>query len=219
MTRRHTAYHTLARLSSAAKMPCPSWGLPARRTCPGAIIDGTLTDRCRTCYAGQGRFTRSNVKQFLATNMTDWQTPDWTTRMIAAIAHLPFFRWFHSGDGYKRALWDKIYEICKATPNTRHWIPTSVHETGAFDDELARLETLPNVRLRRSSPDHDTFEPHHGSMVYTTQKPPQGVTPCMATKDHGCGDCRACWGNEAVIGYRHHGQARPATVIKLWRKE
>ena len=62
-----------------------------------------------------------------------------------------YFRWFDSGDMYDLRLAEKMLEICKATPWTRHWIPTRMHKFKKFSKVIEELNKLENVVVRLSS--------------------------------------------------------------------
>ena len=52
------------KLSAASKMPCKSWSLQAKETCPGSIdpITKKLVPSCDGCYAAEGMYNMPNVK-------------------------------------------------------------------------------------------------------------------------------------------------------------
>ena len=119
---------------------------------------------------------------------------------------------------YALELAEKIYSIAKATPNTKHWIPTRMAKFPKFAAVLDRLQALPNVMVRYSSDAVDgTFGAGHGSTIIPAGAPvPAGVTLCHAPAQGGkCLDCRACYDKSvAVIGYQAHGK-KMAKVIRL----
>jgi hypothetical protein len=139
--------------------------------------------------------------------------------MVQALKKDKHFRWFDSGDMYSLELAEKIYSIMKATPTTKHWLPTRMAKFSKFQDVLARMQALPNVMVRFSSDAVDgTFTPGvHGSTILPdADKAPEGVTVCQAYNQGGkCLDCRACYSKEvAVIGYPAHGK-KMAKVIRI----
>lgn len=208
------------KLSSATKMPCPSWSLPAIVTCPGSLdADGNLVAACSGCYAAQGRYLFGNVDAVRQHNMADWQHADWTDKMVRLIDGEPFFRWFDSGDVYSPELAGKILAVCLKTPATRHWIPTRARKDARILPILRMLASLPNVVVRHSS-DSVTgqrlagFE-HTSTIVADTTSHNVGRQPdgtiagrCSAWQREGkCGDCRLCWDKRvAVIEYPQHGK-------------
>ena len=85
-------------LSNPSKMPGKSWGLQAITTCAGATdpTTGELVPACQGCYATDGNYRFTQVKDKRAFNKLDWQTDDWTARMINELtwSSTRYFRWF-----------------------------------------------------------------------------------------------------------------------------
>jgi hypothetical protein len=105
----------------------------------------------------------------------------------------------------------KILEVCERTPWVKHWIPTRMHKFAKFGLVLARLESLPNVVIRRSS-DSITGETIQGSTtstIATLDTVPQGAVVCEAyTRGGKCDKCRACWDKSvSVVCYIGHGKS------------
>ena len=142
----------MIKLSKASKMPCRSWSLQAIDTCPASIgSDGDLVDACKGCYATTGNYNFPNVKAPRIHNKEDWKREEWVADMIAELDNDRYFRWFDSGDMYDLRLAEKILEICKSTPWTRHWIPTRMHKFKKFKQVIDELNKLDNVVVRLSS--------------------------------------------------------------------
>ena len=104
-----------------------------------------------------------------------------------------FFRWFDSGDIQNVFMGLNILEVCKQTPDIKHWIPTKEYK---FWRQVLKIEKLPeNVCLRISSPNIDQ-EPLKGfnktSTVHENKK--AFGLECIAYKQDGkCLDCKACY--------------------------
>jgi hypothetical protein len=222
----------MIKLSKAGKMPCPSFSTPALRACPGAIDPETKTLKpvCKSCYATKGTYQYPSVKKLREDNLKATENPDFVSTMVSLINNggNRYFRWFDSGDIHSELMLAKVTEVCKETPEVKHWIPTKSREL--FSSELwAKLESLPNVRVRYSSPSIDgSFESlKHGSVAYkslerikTTSnfiaglKPsnflflcPVGLTKAskLAKERKSCEDCRACWSKDiTIVAYRLH---------------
>ena len=81
----------------------------------------------------------------------------------------------------------KIFEVCKLTPETSHWLPTREAWTADY------LEQVPgNLTLRFSMPMID--QPAAGSWVNTsTVVSGEGRTCPAPDQNNECKDCRACW--------------------------
>ena len=173
----------------------------------------------RSCYATTGTYHFPDVKAVRADNKADWQRAGWTADMVKALSKETHFRWFDSGDMYAIELAEKIYSIAKATPTTKHWIPTRMAKFPKFAAVLDRLQALPNVMVRFSSDAVDgTFTPgtHGSTIVPSADQAPAGVQVCPAYSQGGkCLDCRACYDKSvAVIGYPAHGR-KMAKVIRI----
>lgn len=211
----------MIKLSKASKMPCMSWSLVAVETCPGAKAPGGgLVDACRGCYATGGNYRYPNVKAPREHNRKDWRREAWVQDMTDALAGQSLFRWFDSGDMYSLQLAEKIYQVMARTPHVRHWLPTRMHKFDKFADVLARMESLPNVVVRRSS-DSVVGERVPGrwssTIVPTGEHLPSGAVLCGAyQRDGKCGDCRACWDRSVpVVAYPAHGQGMARVIRAL----
>ena len=201
------------KISKASKMPCRSWSLEAGATCPGSKDDPA----CEGCYAKGGNYRFKNVRAVREHNRADWRNDDWVEVMTQVIGiNDLYFRWFDSGDMYALDLADKIYQVMAATPGTKHWLPTRMHKFPKFDHIIRKMELLPNVVVRKSTPGVNT-EPMAGNNVSVifSDTPPADTEVCNAPENKGkCGTCRACWDKDIrVIGYAAHG-AKMAKLIK-----
>jgi len=135
----------MLKLSKASKMPCRSWSLQALDTCPASRdASGNLVPACSGCYATTGNYRFKNVRAPREHNRDDWKRDNWCADMVAELDNDRYFRWFDSGDIYSVKLAEKIYEVCKATPWTRHWIPTRMYKFKKFKKILNKLNKLPN---------------------------------------------------------------------------
>ena len=202
----------MIRLSKASKMPCRSWSLQALDTCPGSRkSDGSLVDACSGCYATTGNYRFSNVKAPREHNREDWKRSDWVSEMVAELDNDRYFRWFDSGDLYDIRLAQKILEVMTATPWVKHWLPTRMHKFAKFSKVLAKMESLPNVVVRKSSDSIDggTIPGLTTSTIASAHNVPSGATVCEAyTRQGKCGSCRSCWSKDvSVICYIGHGKS------------
>jgi hypothetical protein len=97
-----------------------------------------------------------------------------------------YFRWHDSGDVQNLDHLNKIYEVCKLTPDVKHWMPT--REAWVKD----HLDSCPdNLIIRLSAPMVDQAAPEswpHTSTVVTS-----GRTCPAPDQGNQCKDCRACW--------------------------
>ena len=200
------------RLSKASKMPCRSWSLEALTTCPASKdSNGDLVPACKGCYATTGHYHYPNVKEPRLHNQSDWKHDDWVDAMVAELDNDRYFRWFDSGDMYDARLANKILEVMRRTPWTRHWLPTRMHKFDKFKPVIAEMELLPNVVVRLSSdgvqgeivPD----APNSSTIIPTISHKLDNMTLCEAYERSGkCGTCRACWDKTvSVVAYPAHG--------------
>jgi hypothetical protein len=117
--------------------------------------------------------------------------------MAAVIKRQKWFRWHDAGDVQDQQHLEKIFEVCRLTPDTRHWLPT---REAWIKDHLASKPD--NLVIRFSPPmvgqRNDSWP--NSSMVVET-----GAT-CPAPAQGGkCLDCRQCWDpNIKTVSYGKH---------------
>jgi len=199
------------KISKVGKLNSRSWSLEALETCPASKgSDGELVPACKGCYAVGGNYRFKNVKEARSHNKKDWQRSEWVADMIEELDSDRYFRWFDSGDMYSLALAEKMYEICKATPWTKHWIPTRMHKFKKFRDVIDRLNALDNVVVRLSSDGINgeiIEEAEYSSTIIPFIDSVTVATVCNAPLQDGkCKKCRLCWDKSTkVIAYAGHG--------------
>ena len=199
------------KISKVGKLNSRSWSLEALETCPASKgSDGELVPACKGCYAVGGNYRFQNVKDARSHNKRDWKRSEWVADMIEELDSDRYFRWFDSGDMYSLALAEKMYEICKATPWTKHWIPTRMHKFKKFRDVIDRLNALDNVVVRLSSDGINgeiIEEAEYSSTIIPFIDSVTVATVCNAPLQEGkCKKCRACWHKDVkVIAYAGHG--------------
>ena len=175
-------------LSAPSKMPGPSYNLPATQCITGAKLAQVPGSVCHGCYALKGRYRFNNVKAAMARRLEALGHPDWIAAMTVLIKGEPVFRWHDSGDLQSPEHLKAIFEVCKNTPETRHWMPTR-------EARFLRLmypEVIPkNLIIRFSS--HMVDQQPVGWWPWTSTVSTEMKT-CPA-KDQGneCKSCRACW--------------------------
>jgi hypothetical protein len=192
--------------------------LQALETCQGSIgKDGQLVEVCQGCYATQGFYHMPDAISLRKSNKEDWQTDDWVARMIAALVKQKKFRWFDSGDLYSVDLAWKIYDVCRATPHVKHWLPTRMHKFEKYFNVLGALSCLPNVVVRLSADNvEEQIAGKTTSMVIKTHEHRQGVHVCPSSLQEGkCGTCMACWDKDVkVVAYVAHSR-KMAKVFQI----
>ena len=132
----------------------------------------------------------------------------WVELMAATVnrTRSPWFRWFDSGEVQSVKHGIQILEVCKATPEKTHWIPTK--EKKIWRDVLAQVDLPDNVTLRLSGAMIDGDAPKgwkgNTSTVHRDQAPIGHA--CPAPSQGGkCQDCRACWSRDVSnVSYHAH---------------
>ena len=213
-------------LSSPGKMPCRSFSLPALTTCPvGRVLAKQENTSCSDCYALKGRYYFFNVKAALKYRLGAVQRAlrskvgrkRWIEAMVTQISEQShdYFRWHDSGDIFSEPYLMLMVEVIRATPDTKHWIPTK--EFNLIQKHWVLLESLSNATFRYSTgalaetrdqlspgPDgppiaHVQSVEGYGTAASITRVAQSGALLCLAAaraklgKEQACGDCRACW--------------------------
>ena len=187
-------------LSAPSKMPGSSYNLPAVKCITGSKLVKVPGSVCHGCYALKGRYRFNNVKAALARRLASLGHPDWIKAMTILIKGQAVHRWHDSGDIQSVEHLKAIFEVCKNTAETRHWLPTR-------EARFLRLmdpEVIPkNLIIRFSSHMVDqgpvTWWPWTSTVSTTTKTCP--------AKDQGneCRDCRACWSRDVSnVTYPKH---------------
>jgi hypothetical protein len=189
-------------LSAPSKMPGPAYNLPARACLTGQKLVKVPGSTCAGCYALKGRYRFGNVQKALKRRLAALQDPRWVSGMIALIKGRPDFRWHDSGDIQSAQHLINIFEVCKQTPETKHWLPTREAQFLKFLDP----DVVPkNLKIVFS--DHMNDQPRGVTFwPYTSGVSTQGGVTCPAPKqDNQCQSCRACWDRDVkrVIYGKH----------------
>ena len=190
-------------LSAPGKMPEGSYNLPAVACITGAKLREIPGTPCYGCYAFKGRYNFPNVKDALARRLESITHPDWVQAMAVLIKGKKHFRWHDSGDLQGPEHLKKIFQVCKLTPDTMHWLPTQERKLLQFLDP-AIIPT--NLVIRLSNAKNDTVPGQawtHWSTVVT--KPRAGHVCPAPEQGNNCGSCRACWSKDVKeVQYRLH---------------
>ena len=178
-------------LSTPGKMPCYSINLPATECKTGAKLARVPGTTCHGCYALKGRYRFTNVKEAMARRLRAITDPLWVQAMTALITGHKYFRWHDSGDLQGAQHLKNIFEVCKNTPETKHWLPTREHNL----IQLMDPNIIPtNLVIRLSATKVDGGAPRWWpwtSTVSTQEK------TCPAPDQGGkCRSCRACWSRD-----------------------
>ena len=193
-------------LSKPDKMPGFAYGIPAAECKTGAKLRLIPNSVCAGCYALKNNYVRfPAIVQAQYKRLESIQDPRWVEAMAVvinsqAVSKHKVFRWHDSGDVQDLDHLNKIFEVCRLTPEIQHWMPT--REAWIRD----HLEDCPkNLIIRLSMTMID--QAAAGSWPHTstvTTKP--GARTCPAPDQGGqCGDCRQCWSNDVSnIAYGKH---------------
>ena len=178
-------------LSAPSKMPGPAYNLPASQCITGAKLVQIPGSVCAGCYALKGRYRFSNVQKALERRAASIMHPDWVKAMVTLVAGHEYFRWHDSGDIQSVEHLKRIFEVCKLTTFTSHWLPTrEVKYTSLMDPNIVP----PNLKIIIS--DH-MIDQERGvlSWPYTSGvSTDHAAVTCPASKQgNKCRDCRACW--------------------------
>jgi len=191
-------------LSAPGKMPEGSYNLPARACQTGAKLRQIPGTPCYGCYAFKGRYNFPNVKYALTRRLESLGHRDWVQAITVLIKGKKFFRWHDSGDLQGPEHLKKIFEVCKLTPETQHWLPTQERKLLTFLDP-AIIPT--NLIIRLSNAKNDTKPGNawtHWSTVVTHGAKPGHICPAPE-QGNNCGSCRACWSKDVrEVQYRKH---------------
>ena len=113
----------------------------------------------------------------------------WITAMVTQIKNQKWFRWHDAGDIQSMEHLEKIFEVCKQTPETMHWMPT---REAQFLKTIDPATVPKNLIIRMSS--HMVDQGPVKFWPWTSTVTSTGGASCPAPKQGGkCGDCRACW--------------------------
>ena len=177
-------------MTRTSKMPGLSYSLPAWECKTGSKLRKIKNSVCSMCYALKGNYTRYKAIK----------DPRW----VQAMAHLinskkpDVFRWHDSGDVQDLDHLNKIYEVCRLTPDKRHWMPT---REAWIRDHVASAPS--NLISRVSMPMIDQ-EPA-GSWSHTSTVVTSGASCPAPNQGNECKDCRNCWNKEIKnISYGQH---------------
>ena len=214
-------------LSSPSKMPGRAYSLPAQRCITGqklAKIPGTV---CSHCYAdNRGNYRFKNVKKALekryqltmrAANAVSRFgafaggkfRAKFITAMVKLINHYSpeHFRWHDSGDLQSIAHLELITEVCRATPNTKHWLPTreySIVKRWAVMGGVVPDNLVIRMSAHKLEQQLELRDAPRG-IVASSVDSGEGYRCPALQQDNSCGDCRACWNPDtANIDYHRH---------------
>ena len=189
-------------LSKPSKMPGPAHNLPAQACKTGAKLVKVPGSVCAGCYALKGRYRFKNVQAALNRRLQALQDPRWVSAMVTLIKDQDWFRWHDSGDIQSLEHLKNIFEVCKLTPGTQHWMPT---REAQFLKDIDPATVPKNLIIRMSSHMVDQGPVNFWPWTSTVTSG-QGQASCPAPKqNNSCGSCRQCWDRSiSNVSYGKH---------------
>ena len=187
-------------LSNPGKMPCYSINLPATECKTGAKLAKVPGTVCYDCYALKNRYRMPIQQNAMGRRLGALLHPQWVEAMTTLITGHKYFRWHDSGDLQSVQHLKNIFEVCKQTPDTKHWLPT--RESGLM--KLIDPDVIPkNLIIRISATKVDGPPPSW--WLWTSTVSTEGKT-CPAPDQGGkCRSCRTCWDRSALnVVYAKH---------------
>ena len=181
-------------------MPGLSYSLPAWECQTGSKLSLVPGTPCFGCYAKKGNYTRyPAIKKAQYYRLDSLARDSWTTAMVAQIKRQKWFRWHDAGDLQSSDHLRKIFEVCRLTPGTKHWLPT----------QERRYLPLPgssvpdNLVIRLSSSKIDG--PRSTAWSHTSSVVTKDAS-CPAPQQGGkCKECRVCWNKKIKhVSYAKH---------------
>jgi hypothetical protein len=187
-------------LSKPSKMPGPAYNLPAWACQTGSKLRKVKGSPCYGCYAFKGRYNFSNVQQALRRRLDALESPLWVDAMVTLIKGQPWFRWHDSGDIQSEQHLKNIFEVCKLTPDTKHWLPTQERQY------LPKPEEVPeNLIIRLSGSKIDGPSPKAWPWTSSVVTSSEARTCPAPEQNNECGSCRACWDKSTSnVAYGKH---------------
>ena len=191
-------------LSKPEKMPGFAYGLPAWECKTGGKLVKVPGSVCFGCYAMKGNYTRfPEIRKSQYKRLDSLKDPLWVEAMATVInservSKLKVFRWHDAGDVQDLDHLNKIFAVCKLTPQITHWMPT---REAWIKDHLSRRPDNLIIRLSMTMID----QPAAGSWPNTSTVVTTGAKCPAPTQGGKCLDCRACWSKDIKnISYGKH---------------
>lgn len=206
MNKNSAEWKLVGGLSEPSKMPCYGYSLPAAECKVGSKLREVKGSVCEKCYAYKGNYLWKNVQDALYRRLESLKNPKWTSSMISLIKDEKYFRWHDSGDFQSIKHLNQVFDVCEATPKTRHWAPT--REYGITEKVLKTRKKPRNLAFRLSAHMIDETGPIVLARRLGLTISEVGTTEynCPASEqDNNCGDCRKCWDNRVFnVIYKKH---------------
>jgi len=185
-------------LTRTSKMPGLSYSLPAWECKTGSKLRKVKGSVCSACYALKGNYTRYKaIKAAQYDRLEKIKNSLWVAAMVVQVKRQKYFRWHDAGDVQDLDHLNKIYSVCRLTPEVKHWMPT--REAWIKN----HLDSKPaNLVIRFSPP---MIGQRNDSWPNSSMVVESGATCPAPKQNNSCGDCRACWDPLVkVVSYGKH---------------
>ena len=185
-------------LSAPGKMPEGSYNIPASACQTGAKLRKIEGTPCFECYALKNRYRMPIQAAAMDRRLASLSHPQWVEAMTTLVKKKKHFRWHDSGDIQSVQHLIKIFEVCKNTPATRHWLPTQERRYLPINWRHPK-----NLVIRLSNAKNNT-KPGTAWTHWSTVVDEGG--DCPASKQgNQCKSCRRCWSREVKhVTYPKH---------------
>ena len=179
-------------LSEPSKMPGPSFNLPAAACITGAKLVNVPGSTCSGCYALKGNYIRfPAVQKAMERRARSLVHDSWITAMVTLIKKHRWFRWHDSGDLQSVQHLNNIFEVCKLTPDTRHWLPT---REARFINLMDPAVVPKNLKIVLSDHMNDQATPPSWWPYTSGVTTKHGAVTCpSSSQGNKCRSCRKCW--------------------------
>lgn len=196
------AKQTAHTLSNTSKMGCFSYSIPAKYCKTGSKLRKIKGSVCYGCYAHKNAYAWSTTQNAMQKRYNALEHGSWSEAMAVQInsKKKPYFRWHDSGDVQDEAHLMKIFEVCKLTPNVKHWLPT--HEAWVLDYQDSAPD---NLTIRFSLAMVEQPRPAKTKWRCTSGVSAKAYTCPAPDQDNQCKQCRLCWDKSVPhIIYKEH---------------
>ena len=191
-------------LSKPSKMPGHAYGLPAQECKTGSKLAKVKGSTCSSCYALKGCYVFKVVKAAQYKRLEAIKHPLWVKAMAAQInaKRSKFFRWHDSGDVQGLKHLRKIFQVSRACPTVKFWIPTREAWIKKYDKKKYCPD---NLKIVFSTTMIDQEPPKSWRYTSTVVTDPAKATCPAPQQDNKCLDCRKCWDPEVKnVAYLAH---------------
>ena len=179
-------------MTRTTKMPGLSYSLPAWECQTGAKLRKIPGTPCHGCYALKGNYTRyPAIKKAQYKRLASLGHDSWVTAMVAQVKRQKWFRWHDSGDLQSVQHLKNIFEVCKRTAETLHWLPTRESRFISLMDP----DVVPkNLKIVLSDHMNNQQVPPSWWPYTSGVSTDHNQVTCPASKQgNKCLSCRKCW--------------------------